>query len=76
MARCDRGKYRPDNGEVDRRGNAVPDASLAGAEVRKLPAMSIEDVAAHHVQGDVPLLAGPADLGDPVTAVGRHPVPH
>ncbi len=45
MARCDRSKYRPDNGKVDRRGIAVPDASLAGAEVRKLPAMSIEDAA-------------------------------
>jgi hypothetical protein len=44
--------------------------------VRDLAAMSIQDVAAHHVLGDVLLLAGPADLGDPITAAGRHPVTH
>ncbi len=69
MARSYCGNYRPDNGEVDRRGVAVTDASLAGAEVRELAALSIEDVAAH-------LLAGPGDLGDAATTVGRHPVTH
>ena len=76
MARCYGSEDRPDNGEVDRRGAAVPDASLTDAQVRKLPTMSIQDVTAQHVQGNVLLLAGRADLGDPVPAVGGHPVPH
>ena len=38
--------------------------------------MSIEDIGAHDIQGDVALLAGPGDLGSAVTAIGRHPVAH
>lgn len=65
-----------DNGEVDRGRAAVPDASLTSIKSGKLSAVSIEDICAHHVQGDVALLAGPGDLGDAVTAIGRHPVAH
>jgi hypothetical protein len=75
-ARRDGGKHRMDSGEVDCGRAAIPDASLTDIKASKLSAMSIEDIGAHHVQGDVSLLAGPGDLGDAVTAIGRHPIAH
>jgi hypothetical protein len=65
-----------DNGEVDRGRAAVPDASLTDIEAGKLSAMSVQDIGAHDIQGDVALLAGPGDLGGAITAIGRHPVAH
>jgi len=62
-----------DNGEVDRGRAAVPDASLTDIEAGKLSAMSVQDIGAHDIQGDVALLAGSGDLGGAVTAIGRHP---
>ena len=76
LARRDGGKHRPDNGELDCGGTAVPDTSLADVEASKLAAVGVEDIGTHHIQGDVPLLACPGNLGDAVTAVGRHPVSH
>jgi len=75
-ARRDGGKHRTDSGEVDGGRAAIPDASLTDIKASKLSAMSIEDIGAHHVQGDVALLAGPGDLGDAITAIGRHPIAH
>src|ERR1700730_8156091 len=65
-----------DNAEVDRVRAAVPDASLTDVEASKLSTMGIEDIAAHHIQGDVALLAGPGNLSDALTAIGGHPVTH
>jgi hypothetical protein len=70
------GKHRPGNGEAGRGRAAVPDASLAGVEAGKLAAVSAVGVSPHHMQGDVPLLGCPGDLGSAVPAVGRHPVAH
>jgi hypothetical protein len=50
LARRDGGKHRPDNGEVDCSGTAVPDASLTGVEVSKLAAMGVEDIGTHHIK--------------------------
>ena len=65
-----------EHGEIDRGRTAVPDASPTDIEAAKLCAMSIQDIGAHHVQGDVALLAGPGDLGGAVAAIGGHPVAH
>src|SRR5271165_623262 len=53
VARCDGGKYRVDNGEVDRGRAAVPDnKSLTDIESSELRAVSIDDIsgvrAPHH----------------------------
>ena len=43
--RCDGGKYRVDNGEVDRGRAAVPDnTSLTDIKSGELPAVSIDDI--------------------------------
>jgi hypothetical protein len=65
LARRDGGKHRPDNSEVDYRRIAVPDASLTDVEASKLAAMGVEDIGTHHIQGDVPLLAGQAISATP-----------
>ena len=49
----DSGKHGMHNGEVDRAGTSVPDASLTHVQAGQLAAMGIQDIGAHHVQGDV-----------------------
>ncbi len=75
-ARRDGSKHRIDDGEVDCGRAPVSDAALTDIEASQLSTMSIEDISTHHIQGDIALLAGPGDLGDAVTAIGRHPVAH
>lgn len=49
-ARRNGGKYRMDNGEVDRGRAAVTDAPLTDIEAGQLPAISIEDIGAHDIR--------------------------
>ena len=50
--------------------------SLAEVEAGELAVMSVMGVSPHDMQGDVPLLGCPGDLGSAVPAMGRHPVAH
>ena len=52
-ARRDSGEHRMGNGEVDRGTAAVPDASLTDIEAGKLSTISVQDIGAHDIQGDV-----------------------
>jgi hypothetical protein len=65
LARRDGGKHRPDNGEVDCSGTAVPDASLTDVEVSKLAAMGVEDIGAHHIEGE-------RQIGVDVVSIASH----